>query len=84
MWPIVDDVTCNVRKVTLLGSGPVVVGQTGNSRKRYFKFGGARLVPRKTSTETGSGKRYKIIPPTFTHGVGKPKDARLNRFVCQG
>ena len=59
MWPIMDDVTCYVWEVTLIGSGPVIVGRKGNSWKRHLKFGGACLVPRKTSTKTGSGTKYK-------------------------
>ena len=55
LWPIVDDVTCNVREVTFIASGPVVVGRTGNSWKRHLMFGLARLVHSKTSTKTGSG-----------------------------
>ncbi|KAI0218110.1 Dipeptidyl peptidase 4 [Lamellibrachia satsuma] len=42
----------------LISSGSAVVGLTGNSRNRHLNFGEMRLVPRKTSTKTGT--KYKI------------------------
>ena len=60
--------------LTLFCGGPVVAGRTVSDRhflETFFKVSvRSLLVPRNTSTKTGSGRKVLMIQPTSVHGVG--------------
>ena len=73
------------RNFTLF-SGPVVTGQTGNDRhflETLFEVC-AWIVPRNTSTKTGSGTKYKWFSVHSHMAWGKLTKARFNSLICQG